>query len=301
MKASHREACSNDDGVPLSAGRQPSRFKLGRLGVLVVSLLALGARGQADEELGASLALDVPLTVAGGVVWLGGEALKGSLAPVSCRWCTPNRVEDSVARAAAWVDLSLAGGLSDVGVYGVLPVGVVGGLLLLAAHDGRLGLQVGWDVLLVLESVALAKAVEQTTKFLVGRERPFVHWLPASEKGLTAQPSDNNLSFFSGHTDFAFAVVTGGWAVARLRGYTWANTLLYVGLPLAAGVAYLRMAAGKHYLGDVLVGAVVGAAFGVLVPALHRWSRFLAPKGTTASVSLVPWGAGAMATVGWFY
>jgi len=53
-----------------------------------------------------------------------------------------------------------------------------------------------------------------------------------------------NTSFFSLHTAFAFSTLGG----PRLR----------IALPLAAGTGGLRIAAGKHWLTDVLAGAAVG-------------------------------------------
>jgi len=46
---------------------------------------------------------------------------------------------------------------------------------------------------------------------------------------------------------------------------------LVLGLSLAAASAtgYLRVRAGKHYWSDVVVGALVGGAVGLLVPLLH--------------------------------
>lgn len=256
-------------------------------------------REQRDDTLGASLAVDVPVTAGAAAAWLAGELLRDQLAPTACRWCIPNVVDETVARAAVWGTPALASSLSDLGVYGVLPVAIVGGLLGASARDNRFGGQLAWDLLLVAEAVAVSQAANQAAKFLVARERPFVHWLPHDQKALTAQPSDNNLSFYSGHTTFAFALVTSGWTVARMRGYSWAPAFLYLGLPLAMTVGYLRMGAGKHYLGDVLVGAALGSAFGILVPALHRLGRFLSPPGTTASVWLVPLPGGALASCGW--
>ena len=45
--------------------------------------------------------------------------------------------------------------------------------------------------------------------------------------------------------------------------FSWA-----AGLPLAALTGYLRIAADRHYLSDVLVGAGAGTLFGTLVPRL---------------------------------
>ena len=38
------------------------------------------------------------------------------------------------------------------------------------------------------------------------------------------------------------------------------------GLSMAAFTGYLRIAADKHYLSDVLTGAIVGSAVGFVVP-----------------------------------
>jgi membrane-associated phospholipid phosphatase len=123
-------------------------------------------------------------------------------------------------------------------------------------------------VVIIAESAVLAVLVDQSVKFIAGRERPFVHALLPDQKLFTANPYDNNLSFFSGHTAFSFAIAVAAGEVAELRGYESAWVAWAVGLPLAAGVGYLRIAADKHYLTDVLTGAAVGAAFGWGVPSL---------------------------------
>lgn len=53
-----------------------------------------------------------------------------------------------------------------------------------------------------------------------------------------------NYSFFSGHTTLAFQTIGG----AKLQ----------VSIPLAASTGALRVAAGKHWVSDVLMGAGVG-------------------------------------------
>lgn len=115
-------------------------------------------------------------------------------------------------------------------------------------------------------------------KFTVGRERPFVHVLPADEKSRTAHPSDNNLSFFSGHTTLAFAVATSSGTIASMRGYRLAPAVWAAGMSLAALSGYLRIAGDRHYLTDVLAAAAVGSAFGVGVPLL-----FHAPRSENAA------------------
>lgn len=60
----------------------------------------------------------------------------------------------------------------------------------------------------------------------------------------TRPDGSDRKSFPSMHT--AAAVVSSGWRLS-------------VGIPIAIGTGYFRMAADKHYLTDVIVGAAVGA------------------------------------------
>ncbi len=50
--------------------------------------------------------------------------------------------------------------------------------------------------------------------------------------------------------------------------------------------ASLRMIAEKHYLSDVLTGAAVGAACGVIFPLLHRRGSALSVGAQGPSVAL---------------
>jgi membrane-associated phospholipid phosphatase len=238
----------------------------------LVAVLMAGGPVQATErgdEFSVNPALDGGLTAGAIGLWLTSELLKPHLAPDGCRFCSPNAVDDRVARAVAWDDLRLAARMSDVGLFAVVPAVALGSLSLAAHQSGRLG-TLPIDLLLVAEATAAAQLLNQTTKFAVGRERPFVHWLAADQKGQTAHPADNDLSFFSGHTTLAFALVTSSYTVAKVRAYPWAPLILAAGLPLAGSVGWLRMAAGRHYLTDVLTGALVGTAVGVALPLLHR-------------------------------
>lgn len=78
----------------------------------------------------------------------------------------------------------------------------------------------------------------QLTKVLVHRERPCY----PSDCGIDSPTS----SFYSMHTAYAFQALGG--------------PRLAISLPLAIGTGGLRIAADKHYLTDVLVGAGVGWA-----------------------------------------
>jgi membrane-associated phospholipid phosphatase len=73
-------------------------------------------------------------------------------------------------------------------------------------------------------------------KALVHRQRPC---------GVDCGIDSEYASFYSAHTALAFSTLGG----ARLA----------ISLPLAIGTGGLRVAAGKHYLTDVLTGAAIGA------------------------------------------
>jgi membrane-associated phospholipid phosphatase len=221
------------------------------------------------HELRWEPALDVTVTAGGLAVWITSEALKGDIAPSRCRWCSVDPLDASLRDALVWHDTALADALSNVTGIALLPLSTLGLDALEAAHDGALR-GAPEDALLIAEATILAADVDQLTKLIVGRERPFVHALPPEQKSRTRNPSDNNLSFFSGHSTEAFALATASGTVGTMRGYRWAPLAWSVGGTLAATTAYLRIAADKHWLTDVVVGAVVGAGIGFAVPYLFH-------------------------------
>ncbi len=68
----------------------------------------------------------------------------------------------------------------------------------------------------------------------------------------------NMSSFPSGHTTSAFATATA--IVLFQKSNNWQLLILF----FAAMVAYSRIYLSQHFLGDVIVGAVIGTVFGVL-------------------------------------
>lgn len=120
------------------------------------------------------------------------------------------------------------------------------------------------------EAQVLSSGLDLWVRSLRVHPRPLVYdrGAPASER-LSGEASG---SFYSGHSNAAFLAATFFSYTWSLRHpgdgsnpYVWAGTLT-----AAAGVAGLRIAAGKHYLSDVLVGAATGTGFGLLFPWMHR-------------------------------
>src|SRR5439155_1371959 len=168
---------------------------------------AIAAPREDVHELRGENRYDVPITVALGLGWIGSEALKSSLAPKTCRWCDEIPSIDRAARERLrWSHPDKADSLSNAADFVALPVVVLGFDALAASEHGTLG-KSSEDALYVIEAVVAASALNQSVKFAVARERPFVHALSPDQKPLTDQPSDNDLSFYSGHTTLAFALV----------------------------------------------------------------------------------------------
>lgn len=86
------------------------------------------------------------------------------------------------------------------------------------------------------ERVGLTYGAAFAVKYLVHRTRPCAPSCGADNP---------DFSFFSAHTTIAFSTIGG--------------PRLAVSLPLAVSTGGLRIAAGKHYLTDVLAGAAVGS------------------------------------------
>jgi undecaprenyl-diphosphatase len=129
---------------------------------------------------------------------------------------------------------------------GILPI--VGGVALAGIVTGNRSLQRA--AAHSAEAVALAGAMVQVGKYLMGRERPYAD--PDLDGLDFLHYSSSSPSFPSGHTAAAFALATSlGDAIDR----PWARIGLYA---LATGTGWARMAAEAHWLSDVLAGAVIG-------------------------------------------
>jgi membrane-associated phospholipid phosphatase len=68
-----------------------------------------------------------------------------------------------------------------------------------------------------------------------------------------------------------------------MRGYRWAPLAWSVGGAIAATTGYLRIAADKHWLTDVVVGALVGAGIGFALPFVFHSAVADPPAGVTSS------------------
>ena len=126
--------------------------------------------------------------------------------------------------------------------------------------------------LIYAETITLTGTIVYLTKCTVKRPRPFV-FNPSAPQELKLNKSAR-MSFFSGHTalSFASAVFFSTTYSDYSSDNQWDAVIWSSAITTASLVGYFRIRAGKHYVSDVIAGALVGSAIGYGIPALHRTS-----------------------------
>ena len=154
---------------------------------------------------------------------------------------------------------------SDIPVWIPMYVFIVGCLI------WRLGWKRG--LIITLAAVATFGFCDQFSNFikdLVCRVRP-LNDAYMLENGLNVlEGASRSFSFFSAHSANAF-----GLATSTLIGFRLDKRLKYKGYAAwmyfwASMVAISRVFVGKHYLGDVIAGALIGAAAGFVFASIAK-------------------------------
>lgn len=154
---------------------------------------------------------------------------------------------------------------SDIPVWIPMYVFIVGCLI------WRLGWKKG--LIITLAAVATFGFCDQFSNFikdLVCRVRP-LNDAYMLENGLNVlEGASRSFSFFSAHSANAF-----GLATSTLIGFRLDKRLKYKGYAAwmyfwAAMVALSRVFVGKHYLGDIIAGAFIGAAAGFIFASIAK-------------------------------
>ena len=120
------------------------------------------------------------------------------------------------------------------------------------------------------ESLLFGIALPFYGKAGVQRIRPYIYntEVPMNKK----LSVDTKKSFFSGHASGAFTstIFLSTIYSTYYPNSKWKPYILTGSVLLASTVGYLRIAAGAHFVTDVLVGAIVGTMVGFIIPKIHE-------------------------------
>lgn len=239
-------------------------------------IIALAAPSRAVAEYSLTL-WDVPVTVSAAAISIWGNVLyRGMDVPAS---------EDMVGQSdlLPW-DKPVAGRYSEFAdnlsdgfsVLALAPF-VFGGV---AWHKGDTdGKGFAGLALMYVQALAIQNGLNYMARSLQLWPRPYMYakegdGAEAAAKAEREGKGEAYGSFFSGHASAAFtvAVFTSEWFSetypdSPYKGIVWASSLSLAGL-----VGALRVAAGKHYPSDVVVGALVGTGVSLAILRLHEKS-----------------------------
>jgi membrane-associated phospholipid phosphatase len=133
------------------------------------------------------------------------------------------------------------------------------------------------DAVVFAQTLLVNGALTTAAKFIVQRPLPRTY---AGDPRLIDKPAGYR-SFYSGHTSLTFAGLAATAMTIRLRHgptlWPWLVTAV-----VGTSVAIERVADGRHFPSDVIVGAVMGTATGIVVPWLHARTRSRAGTITIA-------------------
>lgn len=209
---------------------------------------------------GLILLIGFPLTTAG-------YALDASVLPLTLNAITKLDRKDifpAFDRFASYHYSESASNLSDILIYTCLASPFILFSSRAIRHDFSTILG------MYAESVLFNSALTFWGKGGVHRIRPYAYF--AKTPLNTKMSAEAKKSFFSGHSSTAFmsmiflsTVYSSYYPNSRWKTHIWIGSIL-----MASTVGYLRIAAGAHFLTDVLFGAIVGSAVGYLIPKIHE-------------------------------
>jgi undecaprenyl-diphosphatase len=147
-------------------------------------------------------------------------------------------------------------------VIAVVLMFFVYGLACRHGEDRSRRLTAAWVI--AWSAVVARLVIAEPLRILVSRSRPFE--ILAGVRQLVAHPSGASMP--SGHASLAFGIAAGiAWSYPK-------TSIVFFIAALAVGVG--RVAAGVHWPGDILAGAVAGIAGAAIVRA--AMTRYRAPR-----------------------
>jgi len=233
--------------------------------LMAILLLLIAARAEYPYQ--ASVKLDVPLAIGATSALAFGLYRLHAMAPGDTLYNRNDLLPWDRPFAGTWNEPAIFAS-NILMIAGAMPL-VFGMRQDFAVHT-----------LMLYEVLALQGGLQLMARSMKVWPRPF---MLGSEGGKERDNPSSHGSFYSGHASaaFALAVFTGIWFSDTYPGSSYSPWVWAGALSVAALTGILRVAGGKHYPSDVLVGALAGSFAGWVVPMLHRNSS---DKGSPAVV-----------------
>jgi membrane-associated phospholipid phosphatase len=139
----------------------------------------------------------------------------------------------------------------------------------------------GTDLFTVLRVASWNGLGTELSHLLSQRPRPFVY----SDPAFRGTDPAHYTAFYSGHTSFAAAMTLGTFFILLFRRAHWAMLLLSFSASeaLILSTAYFRILAGRHFLTDVISGAIAGSliSYWVVSKTMNQASSQISSKTRT--------------------
>jgi membrane-associated phospholipid phosphatase len=237
--------------------------------IALAVLLDLSLRPQPAPPLRVyrlNLAVDIPVTVGGGIAVLVRVLMKDKLSRISCSTASPcdttglNFIDRGTVGNSSSHAANVASDLTTAFAIAAPP--------LLDLLDVGWSQAFGEDLMIFAETLAVNTTIHQISNFAVARPRPRTY----ANDPAYLNTSEGYLSFYSGHAATVFAALSAASFTLRLR-YGEQVWPWLVTAALGGSVAVERVLAGSHFPSDCAAGALAGLAIGIAVPWLHARTR----------------------------
>ena len=140
------------------------------------------------------------------------------------------------------------------------------------------------------ETLLIANGLKEISKMIINRYRPMCYFNDGDSYSRYKNSGDFANSFVSGHSTMAFAgaaftsyVFCKSFPDSKYKYAVCAGSFSF-----ALATAVVRVLSGNHFVSDVLAGAVLGSAVGILVPWLHTFGTDGEKTNSTDSATCTP-------------
>lgn len=247
------------------------------------ALHAEEAEANAVSPFFVNLKVDLPVTFISTLVAVSARYLEGNLPRAHITKLNPGSV-NAMDRSVIGYHYPGWGTTGHVGTI-VVPVTTLCLSLIELPRFGWHG--VLEDFLIVGETLALSAMLQQIVAGAMTRPRPYMYratnWYNQANNS-----SRDWRSFYSGHTGSCFAATTAFsyLFMTRYPKSKWVPAVWVISMAASSVVAISRPLSGEHFWSDIMVGAAIGCAWGILIPVLHQKKTVKEKGDVDVSVSL---------------